>query len=83
MAIYRYKDNPDSCEPINFSWETAEYNMAFEDTNGNLLYFLHHINIMEAKFRTETGIIENTNKFALIRAPEWDWNKGMEQYTFS
>lgn len=73
----------DPDKPINFNWKQAEYNMAFEDTNGNLLYFLNHINVMEAKFRTETAMVEVINKFALIRAPEWDWNKGIEQYTFS
>lgn len=74
--------------PLNFNWDTAQIDMAFEDTNGNLLFFAHHVSVLLARFKTETGILETTYKLALIRSPEWDYQRGiagmtgMEGYTF-
>jgi len=61
-------------QELYFDWENIDYEMAFEDIYGNILWFSHDVanEPLLAIFTNCAGHREAANKLALIRTPEWD-----------
>jgi hypothetical protein len=63
----------DPADPLNFNWDQAEYGMAFEDVNGDLLWFSHQSSYpMYVWMENEIREMVLVHQFSLIRMPGYD-----------